>query len=219
MITQRELLYFADPMCSWCWGFTPVLEQVLAILPSNVGARIFVGGLAIGIKQPLSEQGKREILGHWQQVSKVSDQKFDYAFFERDGFVYNSELPSYATVAVRNANLDAFYFFKALQQAFYQTNRDITREDVLCEIAFSTGLDTVSFREKLSSTETMEDAHKDFELTKKLGIQGFPTLLGMANNEIQLLAQGYQSFDVLENPTRGWLAESARKAEKSVTSP
>ncbi|MCH7478788.1 MAG: DsbA family protein, partial [SAR324 cluster bacterium] len=22
------LYYFGDPMCSWCWGFKPVLEQV-----------------------------------------------------------------------------------------------------------------------------------------------------------------------------------------------
>ena len=22
------LYYFGDPMCSWCWGFRPVLEQV-----------------------------------------------------------------------------------------------------------------------------------------------------------------------------------------------
>ncbi|MDH5427723.1 MAG: DsbA family protein, partial [Nitrospirota bacterium] len=22
------LIYVADPMCSWCWGFSPVLEEI-----------------------------------------------------------------------------------------------------------------------------------------------------------------------------------------------
>ncbi len=22
------MLYFADPMCSWCWGFSPVIDRV-----------------------------------------------------------------------------------------------------------------------------------------------------------------------------------------------
>ena len=22
------MLYFADPMCSWCWGFNPVMARV-----------------------------------------------------------------------------------------------------------------------------------------------------------------------------------------------
>lgn len=25
---EALLWYFADPMCSWCWGFSPVIEAV-----------------------------------------------------------------------------------------------------------------------------------------------------------------------------------------------
>ena len=24
----RELIYFADPMCSWCYGFAPVISAI-----------------------------------------------------------------------------------------------------------------------------------------------------------------------------------------------
>ena len=27
-MAERQLLYFADPMCSWCWGFSPVVEEL-----------------------------------------------------------------------------------------------------------------------------------------------------------------------------------------------
>ena len=25
-----HFIYFADPMCSWCWGFAPVIEKIAA---------------------------------------------------------------------------------------------------------------------------------------------------------------------------------------------
>ncbi len=26
--TDLEFIYVGDPMCSWCWGFSPALEQM-----------------------------------------------------------------------------------------------------------------------------------------------------------------------------------------------
>ena len=26
--TAKTFIYVVDPMCSWCWGFSPVLEQI-----------------------------------------------------------------------------------------------------------------------------------------------------------------------------------------------
>ena len=26
--TDAEFVYVGDPMCSWCWGFAPVLDQL-----------------------------------------------------------------------------------------------------------------------------------------------------------------------------------------------
>ncbi|MDB5418474.1 MAG: dithiol-disulfide isomerase, partial [Phenylobacterium sp.] len=25
---EPHLIYFADPMCSWCYGFSPVIEEI-----------------------------------------------------------------------------------------------------------------------------------------------------------------------------------------------
>ena len=199
-----ELLYFADPMCSWCWGFAPVIEKVAANYANSLPLHIFVGGLAVGVKKPLGEKGKAEIQAHWRHVEQDTGQSFDYAFFDRESFVYNSELPSYAVVAVRNARLNALYFLTAIQRAFYQRNRDITSLSTLSEIAGEIGLDESSFRAKVNDRETIEHATKDFELSQRLGIQGFPALLGMANKKIELLTMGYQPYDALVPKIDEW---------------
>ena len=202
--TLPELLYFVDPMCSWCWGFAPVIERIAMRYGSESPLRLFVGGLAVGVEKPLGDTGKAKIEEHWHHVEKESGQTFDYAFFEREGFVYNSELPSYAVVAVRNANSDALHFCTALQKAFYQRNKDITSSSTLVDVARAMGLDEVSFRASLDDPLNVEDAKKDFELTQRLGIQGFPALLGMANNRIELITMGYQSYESLVPKLDAW---------------
>ena len=204
MSEPPQLLYFADPMCSWCWGFVPVMRQLREHFESELPIRVFAGGLAVGVERPLGPKGKKEIEQHWHHVEEQTGQAFDYSFFEREEFIYNSEQPSCALVAVRNANLNSLYFLEAVQSAFYQKNMDITDAAVLTEIAVSVGLDKESFAKQLVASETLEDAHKDFELTKKLGISGFPALLGMANNKIQLLTMGYQAFDELAPAVEAW---------------
>jgi protein-disulfide isomerase-like protein with CxxC motif len=29
MLENKEIIYVGEPMCSWCWGFSPVLRQLL----------------------------------------------------------------------------------------------------------------------------------------------------------------------------------------------
>lgn len=201
---KAELLYFADPMCSWCWGFVPVMKKIRQNFGAELPIRLFVGGLAAGVDRVLGDKAKSGIREHWEHVEADTGQPFDYGFFDRNDFVYNSEQPSNAVVAVRNAKLNSLYFLEAIQSAFYQKNMDITSEAVLTKIAEDVGLDAESFAKQLRAAETLEDANKDYELTKKLGIQGFPTLLGMANNKVQLLTMGYQPYDAIVLEIETW---------------
>lgn len=180
------------------------MQKIRENYEAKLPIRLFVGGLAVGVENTLSEKAKSGIREHWEHVEADTGQVFDYSFFDRDDFVYNSEQPSNAVVAVRNANLNGLYFLEALQSAFYQKNMDITDATVLVEIAERVGLDGESFTAQLTSDETLADAKKDFELTKKLGIKGFPTLLGMANNKIQLLTMGYQPYEAVASEIEAW---------------
>jgi putative protein-disulfide isomerase len=40
------LYYYHDPMCSWCWGYRPVADQLFSSLPAWITRVNVLGGLA-----------------------------------------------------------------------------------------------------------------------------------------------------------------------------
>ena len=41
---EKELIYVADPMCSWCWGFSPVIDRITPMLRDRAAIRVLPGG-------------------------------------------------------------------------------------------------------------------------------------------------------------------------------
>ena len=61
----RHLLYFADPMCSWCYGFSPVITELANHFAEQLPLRIVVGGLRAGNTQPMREKDREYIRDAW----------------------------------------------------------------------------------------------------------------------------------------------------------
>jgi putative protein-disulfide isomerase len=52
------LWYFADPMCSWCWGFSPVIETLRDAYRDRMKIALVLGGLRPGETAPLTATGR-----------------------------------------------------------------------------------------------------------------------------------------------------------------
>jgi putative protein-disulfide isomerase len=61
----KRILYFADPMCSWCWGFSPVIAAIARLSGERAPIRLVVGGLRTGETRPLNARTKAYIRHHW----------------------------------------------------------------------------------------------------------------------------------------------------------
>ncbi len=61
---QKELIYFVDPMCSWCWGFSPVILSIRQTFADRLSLRVVLGGLFPGTSRNMNEQTKNEIREH-----------------------------------------------------------------------------------------------------------------------------------------------------------
>ena len=105
-MSDRRLIYFADPMCSWCWGFSPTINRVVERYGSDMVIEPIMGGLRAGNTELLDAKGKEYIRGHWQHVHKASGQPFDFTFFDRDDFVYDTEPACRAVVTMRRLKPD-----------------------------------------------------------------------------------------------------------------
>ncbi len=203
---SRQLIYFADPMCSWCWGFAPVITAIESQFGAELPIRIIMGGLRPGTSEPMREKDKTAIREHWEHVHEASSQPFDFSFFERKGFVYDTEPAARAVTAVRRlAPQSALSYLKYVQQAFYAEGRDVTRLEVLAELAGEMGLDAEAVRAEWPGERAIEDTKADFAITRKTGIRGFPALLaGREGEPFKLVTTGYQSWEALRPALDHW---------------
>ena len=60
-----QLIYFADPMCSWCYGFSPVVRAMRQRFGEVLPMRLIMGGLRPGTADPMPEAARRNLVRHW----------------------------------------------------------------------------------------------------------------------------------------------------------
>ena len=135
-MTDKQILYFADPMCSWCWGFSPVIHQIAKTYSDDVSIQIHVGGLRAGNTKVMDSDQRMYILNHWFSVNEASGQPFDFSFQMPEGFIYDTEPACRAIKTMQQLNQrQDLHYFSAIQQAFYAENMDVTQAHVLSKLA------------------------------------------------------------------------------------
>ena len=206
-----QLIYILDPMCSWCWGFNPVLQQVLEHADA-AGAKVTlrVGGLRTGAQAVLDERKRAYILQHWHTVAETTGQPFTFEQALPRGFLYDTEPACRALVVARELDDSLlFTFLHAMQRAFYQEVQDITQPRVLCELAVQAGYNRDAFCHLLDAADTLAATQAEFAWVSNLAVSGFPTLLAQHDQRYALIANGYQSFTALEPLLSRWILNNA----------
>ncbi|MEF2549818.1 DsbA family protein [Aurantimonas sp. A2-1-M11] len=200
MTDGLQSIYFADPMCSWCWGFAPTIARIRETYGDALPIRVVMGGLRPGTEEPMTAASRSEIRHHWEHVQERSGQAFDFGFFDREGFVYDTDPAARAVVAVRaeDRSLELPYL-ERVQRAFYAENRDVTQPEVLADLAAEMGLEREPFLMRHGSEAVRDATRLDYATSRNAGVQGFPTLVVGPNAEgtYTLLTHGYRSPDEL----------------------
>jgi putative protein-disulfide isomerase len=185
------LWYFADPMCSWCWGFSPVIEALRGETRERMKIALVLGGLRPGETAPMTAAGREDILHHWHQVHERTGQPFRFENALPDGFVYDTEPASRAVATV--GGLDPaliFAMFKAIQTAFYAEGRDVTQPVVLADLAAGLGVDAAAFRPAFDSEAARARTQAHFRQARQAGVRGFPALILQQDSQLHSVSNG-----------------------------
>lgn len=203
---HARLLYVMDPMCSWCWGFAPVLESLAEqAAAAGVGLQLVLGGLRRD-SVAIDAAARVRYLGYWQAVNASTGQLFNFDDGLPEGLVYDTEPACRALVTARHLNPElAWPLAQLIQRAFYKEGVDVTRASVLVELAERAGFACSEFAEAFDSVAQREATAADVSWAQNLGIAGFPTLLAERNGQLALLTNGYQPLDVLQPLLARWL--------------
>jgi putative protein-disulfide isomerase len=211
-MTTPHLIYFSDPMCSWCYGFSPVIEDIRRSFGRALPVRVVMGGLRPGVSEPMTEAAKREVSGHWRHVHDATGLPFDAAAVMREGFVYDTDPAARAVVVVRRDGEEvAVDFLGRTQRAFYAEGRDVTSAKVLADIAVEVGQDRDRFLEAWTSEEAKQETWRDYAISQRAGVTGFPTLVAGPNAEgaFGVVTRGFAPGEQVVAVLRDWIERIA----------
>ncbi len=208
---MATLYYVMDPMCSWCWAFRPVLADVVSRLPEGVGIRYVMGGLAPDSDEPMPPAMQEYLQRIWKSIANQTGRRFNFEFWTRCRPRRSTWPACRAVIAARLQNEDSeAEMIEAIQRAYYLEARNPSDRETLVALAAEIGLDRERFESDLASPRVEELLQADFSLARKLGVQGFPTLVLSSGGRTYLVSQGYTQAAPIIGRLRGVLeSESA----------
>src|SRR5690606_34230299 len=98
-----EVVYFGDPMCSWCWGISSQIERLRRwCLAENISFRLVMGGLRAGGGDAWDRRFRDFLRHHWQEVAGLTGQTFNTGLLDAESFEYDTEPACRAVVTARS---------------------------------------------------------------------------------------------------------------------
>lgn len=197
-----QVYYVGDPMCSWCWGMSPVIEA-LAVHCAEQGMdfRLVMGGLRAGGGDPWNAAFRGFLRQEWTHIAAQTGQPFGFHLLERSAFSYDTEPACRAVVTARalfaegqEASRRELAFFSAVQRKFYVEGEDPKEAAFYHDICTLTGIDPALFTQNFSSPEAVAPTQREFRLARQLGVRGFPSVLLQTATGLHEISVGYASF-------------------------
>ncbi|GBD41331.1 hypothetical protein HRbin39_00710 [bacterium HR39] len=194
-----ELLYVANPMCSWCWGFQPALRHLQETLP-DIPLTLALGGFdPRRAERPMDDAQRARVRGHWERVHVLTGQPFAWEVLEREGFVYDTRPASKAVLVMRTLwPALALTFFHRIQERFYALGGDPTDPAVLRACAVGEfGVDGADFDRLFHDPATDAALAREWADVAAIGVSGYPTLLALGAGRAVPVTVGWCAPDGL----------------------
>lgn len=192
-----ELLYFHDPMCSWCWAFRPAFKALRAQLPADLTLRRVVGGLAPDNDQPMPEEMRTKVKGYWRTIQEtVPGTRFNFAFWENctpRRSTYNACRAVLAAAQLSSKHEDLM--IEAIQQAYYLDARNPSDVDTLIDLAGKIGLDRERFSAEIASDAVEAQMREEVAFARRAPIHGFPSLIVRTESGLQPVDIDYRDAE------------------------
>lgn len=138
-----QITYLFDPLCGWCYGASPALEQIAG----TPGVRLTLAptGLFAGRNaRPMDRQFAEFAWSNDQRIARLTGQPFSQAYYDHvlgdGGSKFDSRPATLALIAIGlNKTADAVLVLKALQKARYQAGSNTSDSSVVSSILTQLG--------------------------------------------------------------------------------
>ncbi len=189
---QAKLFYVHDPMCSWCWGYKPVWNQLTQALQGKVEIQYVVGGLAPDSDVPMPKAMQEQIASYWKKIENYLGTEFNYDFWIKNAPRRSTYPACRALLAARNQGIE-LQMLTEIQSAYYLEAMNPSDIDVLCQLAQRLKIDTEKFAQDMASDTLNSTLMAELRFARSIGGNSFPSLFLQTEKGIVELPIDYQS--------------------------
>lgn len=162
-------------MCSWCWGYRPVSDQIFAALPENVELVKIVGGLAPDSDEPMPADLRQKLPTVWHKIHNLLGTEFNFEFWTQCE-PRRSTYPACRAVLAAGKQDRYDEMSDAIQRAYYLRAMNPSDGDTLVQLAAELNLDLDRFKSDFAAEEIEESLRQQVDFSRQSPIDGFPSL-------------------------------------------
>lgn len=189
---KSTLYYVYDPMCSWCWGYKPVWDEIERGVSEQVNVRYVLGGLAPDSDVPMPKEMQQQIASYWKKIENYLGTQFNYDFWSNNTPRRSTYPACRALLAAREQDKE-LDMLTAIQHAYYLNAQNPSDNDVLEQLASEIGLNESQFRQALLSSDTQQMLQEELHFARSIGGNSFPSLFVEKEGMIKELPIDYQN--------------------------
>jgi putative protein-disulfide isomerase len=193
------LYYIHDPMCSWCWGFKPVLKQLTQQLPAEIRLEYVLGGLAADTDQPMPVEMQQQIAATWKHIQQViPGTEFNFDFWTRCQPRRSTYIACRAVIAAEQMQTGkGLAMLDAIQAAYYLQAKNPSDATTLITLAEELGLDVTEFEQRLDAEQTQQTLKQQINFARSIGADSFPSLYLQYQDDYHAIVLDYNHADVI----------------------
>lgn len=190
-----QLLYVMDPMCSWCWAFSPTIQAIKKQFP-ELTIQYVMGGLAADSDSTMPLEQQKTIQSIWHQIETKTGTQFNYDFWTQCTPRRSTWRACRAIIVAEQLQPgSASTMAQAVQQAYYLEAKNPSDSSVLTALATSIGIDATEFAIQLDAENTHQQLKQHMMISQQLDVSGFPALRAVKDQQAIRVSDGYCSSE------------------------
>lgn len=198
-----HFIYVYDPLCGWCYGFSPVITKLHEEYSGKATFEVIAGGMVRGDRVgPLSD-----IADYLQEAYKTVEEMtgvqfgqpyLDELFGDAD-MIMDSEPGCLAqTVIIQYKPDQAIAFAAAIQKAIYSHGMPPDNQEKIIDLLVAHGIEREVAHTAFSDNNLYQKMINGFSRSEGMDVRGFPTLLLEMDSQRYVLSRGYTDRDSLQ---------------------
>ena len=181
--------------------------QLRENLPGEITWQNVLGGLAPDNDEPMPEQTRQMVQGHWRKIQSSVGTQFNFDFWKICQPRRDTYKACRAVIAASHQQAEEA-MIEAIQKAYYLRAMNPSEPEILADVAAELGLDRALFMEDFLSGHTKAELHRQLLLSAELYVRSLPSLVLEQGAGHTLIMHDYQDYRVSLRQIESCLAQT-----------